>query len=261
MDQPANLESAAAGHGGSALGAKLLAAFDARQPVEPFPGLGLAAAYAVTQDIRKLREQRGERIVGRKIGFTNETIWDEYGVYAPIWGYMYDTSVHELDGRPFDLSPFLEPRIEPEICFGLSRTPEPEMDDAALLSCIDWVAHGFEIVQSLFPGWRFSAPDTVASFGLHGALLLGPRYPASVLGEFEITLESSSGIVEHGTTRNVLGSPLNALRHILAIEPPLAAGEMVTTGTLTRAVPVASGETWRTALHGTPIKGIEVPFA
>ena len=60
----------------NALAAELLAAFDARQPVEPFPNLDLATAYKITEDIRKLREMRGERVLGRKIGFTNETIWD-----------------------------------------------------------------------------------------------------------------------------------------------------------------------------------------
>ncbi len=39
---------------------------------------------------------RGERPVGRKIGFTNRTIWAEYGVYAPIWGDMYDTTLRDL---------------------------------------------------------------------------------------------------------------------------------------------------------------------
>ena len=243
-----------------ALARQLLEAFDARRPLASIPGLDLDTAYAVTAEIRALREARGERVVGRKIGFTNETIWDEYGVYAPIWGYMYDTSVHEI-AAPFDLSPFLEPRIEPEICFGLARAPRPDMDDAELLSCIDWVAHGFEIVQSLFADWKFTAPDTVAAFGLHGAFLIGPRQPAARLSDFEITLEGSNGVVEHGTTRNVLGSPLNALRHILAIEPPLAAGEMVTTGTLTRAVPIARGETWRTIIKGSAIEGIEATFA
>jgi 2-oxo-3-hexenedioate decarboxylase len=47
------------------------------------------------------------------------------------------------------------------------------MDETALLACIDWVAHGFELVQSIFPGWKFSAPDAAAAFGLHGALLIG----------------------------------------------------------------------------------------
>ncbi len=59
-------------------------------------GLDLATAYRATASIRLLREQRGERVVGRKIGFTNRTIWDEYGVHAPIWGYVYDRTLHDL---------------------------------------------------------------------------------------------------------------------------------------------------------------------
>jgi hypothetical protein len=61
------------------------------------------------------------------------------------------------------------PRIESEIIFKLALAPAPGMDETALLACIDWVGHGFEIVQSIFPGWKFSAPDAVAAFGLHGA--------------------------------------------------------------------------------------------
>src|SRR5215510_15491536 len=55
--------------------------------------------------------------------------------------------------HPFALAPFAEPRIEPEIVFRLAAAPSPEMDEAALFGCIDWVAQGFEIVHSVFPGW------------------------------------------------------------------------------------------------------------
>ncbi|MFZ2154495.1 MAG: hypothetical protein WAV72_00025 [Bradyrhizobium sp.] len=65
------------------------------------------------------------------------------------------------------LAPFSEPRIEPEIVFGLSAAPSAQMDKTALSSCIDWVALGL-IVQSIFPGWKFSADDTVAANGIHG---------------------------------------------------------------------------------------------
>ena len=43
--------------------------------------------------------------------------------------------------------------------------------------------------------------------------------------------------------------------------PPLAAGEIVTTGTLTKALPVAPGETWTTQLSGVALDGISVRFA
>jgi 2-oxo-3-hexenedioate decarboxylase len=127
----------------------------------------------VTAAIRQMREARGEIPMGRKIGFTNRTLWAEYSVGKRIWGYVYDQTVHNLAdlGNTFSLAGLAEPRIEPEIVFKLALTPDPDMDETTLFSCIDWVGHGFEIVQSIFPGCKFSAPDTVAAFGLHGALL------------------------------------------------------------------------------------------
>jgi 2-oxo-3-hexenedioate decarboxylase len=59
---------------------------------------------------------------------------------------------------------------------------------------------------------------------------------------------------------------LSALLHLVELlardarNPPLAAGEMVTTGTVTRAFPVAPGETWRTRVTGLPLEGIAVRF-
>jgi 2-oxo-3-hexenedioate decarboxylase len=42
--------------------------------------------------------------------------------------------------------------------------------------------------------------------------------------------------------------------------PPLAAGEIVTTGTLTRAFPVAAGEEWTTQLTGIPLEAARLRF-
>src|SRR5262249_25605464 len=139
-------------------------------------GLKVDESYRVLAALNRKQESRGETRRGRKIGFTNRTIWQQYNVYAPIWGYVYASTVYDLNTTAsLPLARFAEPRIEPEIVFGLARAPSSEMDEAALLSCVDWVAHGFEIVQSIFPHWQFSAADTIAANGLHGALLIGPR--------------------------------------------------------------------------------------
>src|SRR5262245_42240822 len=262
------------------IGWEILEAWAARRPMASLaarlPGFGLDEAYLVTAAVRRLRQGRGERPVGRKIGFTNRTIWAEYQVYAPIWGDMYATTVQETDGdATLDLSPYLEPRIEPEIAFGLVRAPEPGMDEAALLGCIGWVAHGFEIVHSLFAGWRFAAADTVAAFALHGAYRLGPRTAIahapregwlSALTRFEISLYRDGALTDRGQAVNVLDGPLSALRHLNDLlakdphNPPLAAGEIVTTGTVTRAFPVRPGETWHTELHGLDLPGLTIRF-
>jgi 2-oxo-3-hexenedioate decarboxylase len=241
-----------------------------------YPDFKLKDAYNVTAKVRAGREAQGERSVGRKIGFTNRTIWSEYGVYAPIWGYVYDRTVFDLTGDPLEvsLSGLAEPRIEPEIVFGLATPPEPGMDEEALMQCIDWIAHGFEIVQSIFPDWSFQAPDTVAAYGLHGRLFVGPHHPAagrrnewaSELSRFEIDLFRNGAHIDHGAAINVLDGPLLALRHLADTlvqdehSPSLAAGEIVTTGTLTRAFPVAAGEEWTTQLTGIPLEAARIRF-
>jgi 2-keto-4-pentenoate hydratase len=238
-------------------------------------GLTLDGSYRVSALLNKRYEARGDKKLGRKIGFTNRTIWEQYNVYAPIWGYVYDSTVHDLSNTAsLPLAGFTEPRIEPEVVFGLGRAPTSSMDETALLSCVDWVAHGFEIVQSIFPEWKFSAADTVAANGVHGALLIGPRHKiglqvaewGKVLSAFEIDLLRDGRIMDRGQSKNVLGGPVSALRHLVEllahdeINPPLAAGEVVTTGTLTRAMPVRSGETWNTALNGISLAGIQLRF-
>jgi 2-oxo-3-hexenedioate decarboxylase len=259
---------------------EIFAVLESGRQIAPFstvyPDFGLSEAYWVAAAVRAEREVRGERPIGRKIGFTNRTIWAEYGVYAPIWGYVYDRTVRDLTSEPLEvaLSGLAEPRIEPEIVFGLAAPPAPGMDEAALIRCIDWVAHGFEIVQSIFPNWSFRAPDTVAAYGLHGRLFIGPRHSARLrrddwareLSRFEIDLFRNGARVDHGVAANVLDGPLFALRHLAEtlaqdrLSPPLSAGEIVTTGTLTRAFPVAAGEEWTTKLSGVPLEGARIRF-
>ncbi|MCB4801661.1 2-oxo-3-hexenedioate decarboxylase [Methylobacterium brachiatum] len=261
----------------------ILAAHEHRRQIAPLTGwdsgLDLAAAYRVAEEVRRLRAGRGEKPVGRKIGFTNTTLWETYGVHAPIWGHVYDTTLHDhaaLTG-PVPLAALVEPRIEPEIVFGLARVPEPGMDDAALTGCLAWVAQGFEIVQSLFPGWRFAAPDTVAAFGLHGLLVLGERVRidpdaahswSDGLAGFSVELLRDGVVADRGSAGNVLGGgPLAALRHLVDVlakdlgSPPLAAGEVVTTGTLTDALPVAPGQVWTARLSGLPLPGFDLSLA
>ncbi len=258
----------------------LLQAIDAAMTeglsIARIPDLTLETAQQLFTALHARRLARGEKPVGRKIGFTNRMIWDEYGVHAPNWGYMTDRSVFDLRAvGDFPLRRFAEPRIEPEVVFGISEPPSPDMDDAALMRCIGWVAHGFEIVHSIFPNWKFTPAETVAANALHGALLIGPRQSIvggrerwlNDLAAFEIALYRDGKVADRGRAENVLGSPVSALRHLVQllaadeVNPRLAAGEIVTTGTLTRAIPVLPGERWCTELTRIALQGIEVSFS
>jgi 2-oxo-3-hexenedioate decarboxylase len=248
--------------------ADLLAALDHAHCI-PLPstqpaGLTLPQAYAVGQRLHALRCARGERPVGWKIGFTNRTIWPRYGVHSPIWGPVWDSTAELLDsGEEFTLSlaGLCQPRLEPEIVFGFARAPRAGMSLAELQGCLEWVAHGFEVVHTHFAHWKFTAADCLADFALHGRLRVGPRVPvqgwasmAEDLAALRITLHRNGEAVDTGTGANVLDGPLNALRlwiDAMAEHTPhwqVRAGEFVTTGTITDAWPLKVGEVWRTGV-------------
>src|SRR4051812_29557102 len=159
--------------------ARLIAAQDAAATLPPItadaPDFSVADGYAVLADIEARRRAQGWRAVGRKIGFTNRTIWPRYCVYQPMWAHVWHHTVHfARDGKAsLPLHSFVQPRIEPEVVFKL-KAPVPLTDDPlALLAAVEWIAPGFEIVQSHFPDWKFTAADCAAAFGLHGALVIG----------------------------------------------------------------------------------------
>ena len=263
-----------------AIAAEVFATLGSGRQIAPFSarpdGLTLDEANRVAPLLRQKFIARGETVAGRKIGFTNRTIWPEYGVYAPNWGYMTDRTVSDLAATtalPLARLRRAAHRAGDRVRLCASRR-RPAMDDAAMLDCVDWVAHGYEIVQSIYPGWKFTPADTAAANAMHGALLIGKRHPVAPrkadwlreLPAFEIDLYCNGVLADRGRASNVLDGPVSALRHLVgllaqdALSPPLAAGDIVTTGTLTRALPVKPGETWTTQLRGIPLEGIGLRF-
>jgi len=263
----------------AAIAAEIKAAQDGARPIELVTSrceeFDLESAYAVAGRIHEARLREGADSVGRKIGFTNPAMWAALGVGEPIWGHVYDTTVVRVAGgrHTCRIGRFAEPRIEPEIVLHFRATPPEGGGLPAILGCVDWVAHGLEIVQSHFPGWKFRAADAIADSALHGTLLVGEPRPVESLGSdpiaalefFTIDLSRNGEIRATGKGSDVLGNPLAAIAHLVAVlveqaAPPLRAGEIVTTGTVTVAQPIVPGETWRTALHGIVLPGLAVSF-
>ncbi|RTQ32036.1 hydratase [Variovorax gossypii] len=222
------------------------------------------AAYQQALALRALRTARGERPVGYKIGFTNRTIWPRYEVYAPIWGTVWHTTLARSSGGTGEVSldRLCQPRLEPEIVFGIAATPPRDATLEELFGCIAWLAPGFEIVQSHLPGWKFTAADTVADGGLHARLLIGRETPVGrfatsahaldeLLGRARVRLYRGDELIEEGKGVNVLDGPLHALHHFnqelqrCPGAPALMPGDVVTTGTWTDAWPLEPGQSWR----------------
>ena len=254
---------------------ELLAALDSARLVPLYsggdPAFDLKEAWATADALRRLRIARGERPVGYKIGFTNRGIWDRYGVHEPIWGPVWDTTLEQVEGGEarVSLARFSHPRLEPEVMFGLVRAPRAGMTEAELAGCIDWVAHGYEIVHTHSADWRFKVADTVADYALHGRLFVGKRVPIAAfadprkeLAAIHVELLEDGQVIDQGDATIVLDGPLTAFRlwvDAMVAQPeqwPIAAGDIVTTGTITDAAPMRPGHRFESRLSDPRLPGM-----
>lgn len=250
-------------------------------PLSANADLTVADAYDIVKSMLDIRIAQGEIMAGRKIGFTNRKIWSKYGVAepisTPIWSLMFESTLRYTDDNRGiqSLQGALQPRIGPELVFKLGATPTPDATVDELAECIEWMAHGFEIVVCPFPDWKFELVDSIAAFGLHGSLIIGePKVLSSatrrnlgeVLANASLSLSCGDELRSAGFGSDVLGSPVHALWHLHELLktqpqfPPLTAGEVITTGTWTDVCPIAPGETWMSAFSGVSLPGLTISF-
>jgi 2-keto-4-pentenoate hydratase len=245
-------------------------------PVPPSarPGFDLDQAYEVESTLKQWRIAGGHRAVGRKVGYANKAMWRVLKLETLVWAHMYDDTVHQASGNSATLS-VPHPRslkIEPEIVFGLKQPITSEaVDTASALAATDWLAFGFEIIDCPFPDWKFQPGDFVASFGLHAALVIGERIhidsqmiPGLVdqLAQFKVRMLKNGEVVEEGGSKNCLRSPALCLaelaRAIVRRFPaePLAAGEIISSGTLTSGHLTEAGDRWTAEIEGLPLPSL-----
>ena len=144
---------------------------------------------------------------------------------------------------------------------------------ADVLAHVEWLAIGFEIIDCVYPDWKFQPADFVASFGLHAALVVGEPLEVEAgaipelvdqLSRFTVRLSRDGEVVAEGSGRNSLRSPALCLAELQAAiarrpgVPPLAAGDLVSSGTLTDSQPIAAGQTWRVDVDGIDLQPLTV---
>ena len=241
--------------------------------IEPFSKRGLVLSLQEAYDVAGIvRQKLGQtEIIGRKIGFTNRNIWNIYNVDQPIWGPITTNSVSFFESNflKIDLSQFCEPRIEPEIVVCLKQTPKDVSENTEIY--LDWIAPGFEIVDSIYPNWKFSLTDAIASGGLHGCLVVGKKFKVNDRTERDlidvgVSLYRGGKLEEEGTGANVLDGPVSAIRYLhsglskIQNQGSLSTGDIITTGTMTDAKPIYPNEKWTAKFDGVVEAELSLEF-
>lgn len=250
----------------------LLGARDGRSttppPTRQVAGLDLDGAYRVGAALERRLRERGYRRAGWKVGFTNRTVWPQFGISEPILGPVYEQTLTTAEPTAeLSLAGFCAPRIEVEVVFGIAAEGgAPDWSRPA------WMAIGFEVVDCHY-GWQLTPADSVADFALHGALVVGPRVHRAAPGfangierldQLEVRLFRNDEPVAEGRGSAVLGHPRAALGFVPRLRSnfeasPRASGErVVSTGTMTALAPLAAGEHWRVEAGGVDLPGLEL---
>jgi len=237
----------------------------------------LDAAYAVERELSRRRQAQGRTVVGRKVGYANKAVWRALKLDTLVWAGMYDDTVRHAPGNEATLSiaPLVAPKIEPEIVFRLSDALPPGLTEpAAVLERVEWIALGFEIIDCVYQDWKFQPADFVASYGLHAALIVGAPMTvdaanaptlAEALAAFKVQLLRNGEPAEQGGGRNSLRSPALCLAELAtaisrrAGAEPLAAGDLMSSGTFTESRLIAPGETWSATVEGLELPTLTLP--
>jgi 2-oxo-3-hexenedioate decarboxylase len=243
----------------------LLEAEDSRTGRGPltdeWPDLDLATAYAVQDETMRRRLDRGERLIGVKLGLTSRAKQQRMRVSSPLTAWLTDAMVLPA-GEPVPQHKLIHPRAEPEIVFVMrDRLAGPGVSAATALAAVGSVQAGIEVIDSRYRDFRFTLPDVVADNASSGFFVTGPvgRPPTVLDLALEACLVEVDGqIVDSATGAAVQGHPAEALalaandlaRRGLAIEP----GWIVLTGGMTDAVVVPPGA--KVAAHFTNLGSV-----
>lgn len=239
----------------------LLTAYESREAVDPlvqtYPDITMDDAYEIQQLQRTHRVAAGATVVGHKIGLTSAAMQRQLGVDQPDYGFLTDDMVH-VEQMPVRADRFVQPRIEPEVAFVLKNDlTGPRVTVAQALAAVDFVLPALEIIDSRVRDWKIGLLDTIADNASSGGVVLGSRPSPVEVIDLRVAgclFHVNGKLIATGAGGAVLGSPLTALVWLANTlgerGVKLGAGEVVLSGSITAAAPVAAGDSVTATIAG-----------
>lgn len=198
--------------------AELLRCEDERIERPPFTDewldLDLDTGYEVQDLNLRARLDRGERLVGVKLGLTSVAKQQRMGVHFPFVAWLTDAMVLDA-GDPVPQSRLIHPRVEPEIVFVMGdRLEGPDITREQAMAAVAHVQAGLEVIDSRYQDFRFKAGDVAADNASSGAYAVGSV--ALPPGELDLAAEAvrvevDGEVVDTATGAAVQGHPGEAL--------------------------------------------------
>ena len=227
--------------------------------------ISIEDAYHIQQRMIARRLEKGERVVGKKIGVTSKAVMNMLGVHQPDFGYLLDGMVYN-EGETIPMDTLIQPKAEGEIAFLLKKDLQgPGVTAADVIAATEGVMACFEIVDSRITDWKIKIQDTVADNASCGVFVLGDQLVdiANIdLALCGMVLEKNGDIVVTGAGAATMGHPVNAMVWLAntlgKLGIALKAGDIVLSGAMGAMVPVTKGDNLRMTIGG--LGGCSVRF-
>ena len=215
------------------------------EPISSSIDLAIDDAYAIQRAGTALRVERGEKVVGWKLGYTSLAMRAQMGIDQPNFGPLTDAMLMAHDGAAS--AALIQPRVEPEIGLRFDRSLPVDANVDQVLGAVGEAFACLEVVDSVYPDYRFHLEDNTADGSSAAQVVVGPALKSiDRLDEVAVVLLHNGAASGSATGQAASGHPAAGVvwlvgqlarqgRHI-------EAGHIVITGGLTRAVPLDFGD-------------------
>lgn len=199
----------------------------------------LKTAYDIQHKLVNQRVAEGNPIIGVKLGFTSKAKMEQMGVNDLIIGQL-TKDMFCSNGGSLDINKFIHPRVEPEVCFLLSKDIEEVLNAEEVKNYVSGVAAAIEVIDSRYANFKFSLEDVVADNCSSAAFVTGVMN--TNLPDLEptpIELHINGEVVSTGNTSDILENPWNSLAEATRLAKlhniPLKKGMYIMAGAATAA--------------------------
>lgn len=214
-------------------------------PISDRADLSLSDAYAIQALLTGARVERGERVVGWKLGYTSLVMRRQMGIASPNFGPLTDAML--LSSGSAVPGTMTQPRVEPEVALRFARDVPPGADRAAVLAGVGSAHACLEVVDSVWTDYRFTLADNTADGSSAAGVVLGPALPLQGIENVGVSLWVDGAPAGRGVASDASGHPADGVvwlvAQLAARGERLRAGDVVITGGLTRAAPLEGGST------------------
>lgn len=221
----------------NAVAARLLADYDAINPGAEYAEglrLGISESWRLQTAVTRLREARGEKVIGYKVGCTSAGNQKMMGVSHPVWGRLWESELHD-DGALLAKSDYKNIAIEAEFGIVLSQDI---VAGQAIEEYVDAVAALYPLLELHNLVLRSDPPhahELIANNCINCGVVRGsPVTDLNVSQETDLKLVFDGEVIDQWPTlrwpQDVLGS-LDWLSGSLASRGiNLKAGDLILTG-------------------------------